>query len=383
MDKLSVEVFQHICFFATATARSLALTSKRVSDASQPYRFHSVILLVATVGRLESLLAHLAASRVRFPDSPPQILDLFLLCTEVTSAGKDIRRIKDSRYRDYMIVDGRHNGPDADETPAEPGTDTAHYAAHLSSLFAQAGPSLETLSIVFMERNLSWNTALPTRLPHLRELTVVNASQTFVLGRRSAPPPRPPRLPALRRLYWFGAPEDWVYLASLDIARFGEHAPQLTHVRLSNFEGLASSPGAFNRPDGASPLSKVPIPPSLRNVRFPLLQMSPFMLRDATWIQTAHIEGIEDIWRALEHSSLPVCMIPAQRQDDALDHAGRDVQRLARERLARIRGGDGGIGCWEVREGWKRAKQRGDVPDYLVNRDLCERQSYSLSEPLW
>ncbi|KAH9913482.1 uncharacterized protein BXZ73DRAFT_106956 [Epithele typhae] len=296
----------------------------------------TVILIVATVGRLESLLAHLAASRARFPDSPPQILDLFLLCTEVTNT----------------------TGPDADETPAEPGSDSAHYAAHLSSLFAQAGPSLETLSIVFMERNLSWNTALPTQLPHLRELTVVKASQTFVLAH-------------------------WVYLASLGIARFGGHAPQLTHVRLSNFEGLASSAGAFNRPEGASPLSKVPIPPSLRNVRFLLLQVSPFMLRDATWIQTAHIEGIENIWRALEHSSLPVCMIPAQRQDDALDHAGRDVQRLARERLARIRGGDGGIGCWEVREGWKRAKQRGDVPDYLVNRDLCERQSYSLSEPLW
>ncbi|KAH9937894.1 uncharacterized protein BXZ73DRAFT_76522 [Epithele typhae] len=257
METLPVELLQRICFFAafdgSAMSCSLALVSKHIHRVSQYHRFDNVALM-GRPGYIEALTRRLEAGKTRNAASSARLRHLFLICTQSqylqlvekgrrSSTGRSpfMGKISFMNGGPVYLPEGFLSPNGANDTTPD---SVLRYAKSINDLLRAAGPGLETLTIVFLERDLTQHIRLPLTLPTLRELTISGAPPSWLLDiAEPRPPHQPPRFLALRRLHWYerSGPEGTLR----DIPAVAARLPALTHFRLTGYMD-DSMPGVFD-----------------------------------------------------------------------------------------------------------------------------------------
>lgn len=219
MEHLAVELLEHIftmaCTDGGFTGCSLSLVSKHVRAASQAARFHSIALASGSPPQVAQFTACLTTARAESTGTTPRVRHLFLV-----SAKRTIEL--QSRPKD------------------EDDTERLKYIADVTELLRIIAPNLYTFCVIHGHRPLSQELHVPfagIRYPLLQEFTLVGSGR--IDGSLATGPS--PNYPSLTRVHlWFcglgytmgvhvGFPQLWT-----------EHAPHVTHLRISNLGYRAS-----------------------------------------------------------------------------------------------------------------------------------------------
>ncbi|KAH9913477.1 uncharacterized protein BXZ73DRAFT_105382 [Epithele typhae] len=402
METLPLELLQRIFFFATidggATSCSLALVSKHIHSVSQYHRLDNVALM----GRPKYMMAltrRLEAEKERNATSRGRLRHLFLSCTQ-----SQYLQLVEKSKRSFS----RHEGPvylpegyaplnGANDSTIDSGSLHAHtsafrYAKFINDLLHAAASGLETLAIIFLERDLTQYIRLPSTLPTLRELTVSGAPPSWLLDlAEPRPPHQPPRFPALRRLHWYDRRGPGGTLD--DIPAVAERLPALTHFRITGYMG-DSMPGVFDAcadedmlervEDSVEPWDhrthpkgwyglpdftiestldppKVPLLPQWRGLRQFVIQPSFVSFIDDFEYDKEGVFELRLMWMSLASASLPVYVFAPISWMYSGSGQAESVDMLHLYHEERIRGD---LGCWADGEKGRRAMQN-DYPQYL------------------
>ena len=234
--ELLVDIFELACAADDGSiARSLSLVSRRISEASRPFRFRAVSLH-ATTTNLRRLIHRIQAERLQCDSIQPRCRHIFLDCPQVEPKELD----------DSLTPEDSLTVPCGERFPSSPfGPDCRRranvwkvWSYLVSSLLCAIAPDLETLTFATYPDFLEPIT-LPCPFPALRELTMVSYDSRLSLHATATDPCI---FPSLRRLHLVSLSEEF----SADIAFLAKHTPNLTHLRISNITRQSNLGALFN-----------------------------------------------------------------------------------------------------------------------------------------
>ncbi|OJT15338.1 hypothetical protein TRAPUB_8134, partial [Trametes pubescens] len=323
MDSLPLETLQRIfelaCTDGGRTGNSLSLTSKGVRSASRTVRFRSIILIVHPRCLRSFMMLYERECDPAFRDKP-RIQHLFLMFPSIGGTGtrpgdasrspspsprrerclayRDSQSSTNSRtassedialpsdFDDFETEDvdiyvwpsrGRQRTPDPTASPG--------YLAAARTLFRLITPDLQTLAIN-SGMTFGGQLELPCigqPLPYLRELALVDVREPRALFAEGGS--GPPLFPQLTHLHIVS---DFT-VSDLAFPMWAEHAPRLTHLRVTGVTDVHVSQLArvvgvkverypavvVHIPGSFSPPSPPPPPPPRTNPSVRVLVMQP------------------------------------------------------------------------------------------------------------
>ena len=223
--ELLLEIFDLACAEDALTARSLSLVSRRVHEASRPFRFR-IVSLYATSANLQAFIHSLEVERERSPDIRPKCRHLFLQCPNPRQWGPDTTLT----FKDALTSSSfgeRYSGAFSYSHSGRTWSRN-QWAQHLCSFLDIVAQDLETFTLVACS-DLDGPITIPCPFPALRELSVVARGFPLDFGPKIG---HRQYFPSLRRFH----------LASLgesekspgDLATLAPRAPKLTHLRISH-----------------------------------------------------------------------------------------------------------------------------------------------------
>ncbi|TFK92854.1 hypothetical protein K466DRAFT_187605 [Polyporus arcularius HHB13444] len=314
MEHLAVELLEHIftmaCTDGGFTGCSLSLVSKHVRAASQTARFHSIALASGSPPQVAQFTACLTTARAESTGTTPRVRHLFLV-----SAKRTIEL--QSRPKD------------------EDDTERLKYIADVTELLRIIAPNLYTFCVIHGHRPLSQELHVPfagIRYPLLREFTLVGSGR--IDGSLATGPS--PNYPSLTRVHlWFCGLGHTMGVHIRFPQLWTEHAPHVTHLRISNLGYLAS--------DVIHPLNSL----ALDNCSFPALKRlvvqpapGPAPGGRCGNPYTAHGRFLGNLQEMRHQAKRPFALVEAGERMSGSDFEGPAI----REWLDRV---GGGPGCWE------------------------------------
>ncbi|RPD66249.1 hypothetical protein L226DRAFT_530354 [Lentinus tigrinus ALCF2SS1-7] len=235
MDRLAVELLQQIFLLACTdggfTGASLSRVSKHIRDVSRPVRFHSIALLAPFPDKIEQFASCYVQQRALCHGATPKVRHL-LVASAIRQADPARVVLKPS--------------PDGDATKYSPDANVIKkqreaslreqrkFASDVAALLQLLAPDLVSLTLVHCHRygkpemRLPDTIEVPGGFPLLQEFTIAGIQPKFT----SPECPSGSLYPSLERLHLSlvalsGCPD-------LNIVAWGENAPKLTHLRISN-----------------------------------------------------------------------------------------------------------------------------------------------------
>ncbi|PIL24374.1 hypothetical protein GSI_14127 [Ganoderma sinense ZZ0214-1] len=340
--ELLLEIFDLACADDALAARSLSLVSRRVHEASRPFRFR-IVSLYATTANLQAFIHSIGVERKRSPNILPKCRHLFLQCPNTREWGQDATlTLKDALMSTSASLDERYSGILSYSERGRTSGTRNQWTEHLSSLLDIVAQDLETFTLV-AGSDLD-GSIFPSSFPALRELSVV--ARGFPLdfdpntGHRY-------RFPSLRHFHFASLGDS--EKSPGDLATLIPRAPKLTHLRISHLPRQRNLSALIRlyRKDGPhtafANLERVliqPVPPSERCG--PSIMYCDFVTR---------------LWCSARPARVPVYLVPGDVKLHGADHQAF-VRKAKEEWQDRIAGGEG---CWVVKEDWVNRSDVGHV----------------------
>ncbi|KAI0672780.1 hypothetical protein C8Q78DRAFT_1021334 [Trametes maxima] len=366
MEKLPVELLIHIFRSASVdggyTACSLSLVCTQFRDVVRPVRFHSVALDGSPI-RLNRFLDILERESTASPTGgrvPSKVRHLFVQIASLASNKDDHNWSNDS-------PDDIHNtgGSTVQTTERDQRTSLTSYEDYIAlvrAVLRLLAADLHTL--VLFQHNHAHPVIKGISFPSLHELTFRACRKPIDEDYEFSPLEGPPLYPSLSRLHLLSG--------ELSVDHWAYHAPNLTHIRVSNYSGWRG-PTEFARVHEIAEDAADPRP--FQQLQQMIIQptVPPHVRRAHGLPFVRYRRNLRVLWATQAEASIPVYIPPPRElepQERPEDPRQSPELGLSHVRTVRLNWEDrieGRLGCWDVSEKHARGTFEGNIlPLYLM-----------------
>ncbi|KAI0780483.1 hypothetical protein BD413DRAFT_607782 [Trametes elegans] len=407
MEKLAtellLEIFALACTDGGPTACALSLVSHHIRRASYPVRFHSVSLS-GSPRRVQQLLARIHDERaIAGAAAAPKVRHLCLLTDGMAARMDELEPEPEPELGPNEAARGAEEEPLTLLPPGDPAAFSgtlgsgspgagpragaapdaqahARYLRLIAALLSAVAPHVESLTFLKSRHDAP----VACAFPRLRVLAVwerntrpffapdAGAPPVHTSGKEAAESAGAPGegagalCPRLTRLHLITAtpPASQSVTAGLDVARWARHAPELTHLRVSDLTGtpyLRSLEAVY-----ANPREGTTLPPARPFPRMRTVIVQPDPPPATGWCGMKLLEYtrfLDVLWKSPVRARVPVYILPAAAKDRT-DVEKRCMRQAREDWEAWL---DGELGCWTTPERYARRSQEDEeLPAYLT-----------------
>ncbi|KAI0737690.1 hypothetical protein C8Q80DRAFT_1294178 [Daedaleopsis nitida] len=246
MDRLAIELLDEIFILACTdggyTGSSLSLVSKHIRAVSRTARFHTVAIHSRNSKQVSRFYAYLVRERARSSEGvTPRVRHLLLASAVPETSPPPMEgpwtKASSIEYKRRIFAATAQRG--SEQVCGAFKADRTKFLEDVQAVMQLLSPDLYTLTLVHCHRHeqqpehrLPERFEVPGGFPRLRELTIAGPEPAFALPAAGGEGASECMFPSMARLHI-------VLLAkmarpTLDLARWADRAPALTHLRVSD-----------------------------------------------------------------------------------------------------------------------------------------------------